>query len=194
MKVSCLLLLLLSAKLALADADKTCCNKFTVSGLPNNNYNGEYSPSAGNNGLPSNQKGYYFESHRSTSGYTWQVWSSTPFYYTKDPTEVICAEDLGTFDMFDIMFGKRYEVTIKRDPSCPPLPTTVPPTTTAAPTSTSNPCPPCRNVVTGPMSGVYTHVGSGDDRCTYDGCLFKKDEELYCFQTGSDTVQEVCPP
>ena len=190
--VSCLLLL--SADLALTTAD-TCCNKFTVSGFTGaaENINGEYNPAdAGPGaGYPQNSQGYYFKSNFRKGRYEWEINKDGGMTGWESPDKLEddkCAEDLGTmeFGKIDFLFGglefPYTQVRFEKDPSC-----------SAAPTTTSNPCPSCRNVKTGPMSGLYKHVGSGDTRCTYDGCLFKKDNELYCFEKGLYEVENTCP-
>jgi len=197
--VSCLLLL--SANLALTTAD-TCCNKITVTGFLDDNANGEYSTEIGltvlYENVPANNQRFYFKALKEALGTRWIVYNTRgqKEYQTAPlPAEDYpCPEDLDDMQSFerknpDAPSGEDL-VTITKDPSCDGG---APTTTTTAPTTTSNPCPTCRNVLTGPLSGLYKHVGSGDTRCTYDGCLYSKDNEEYCFQTGSDTVQEVCP-
>merc|ERR1711972_1273541 len=45
---------------------------------------------------------------------------------------------------------------------------------TPAPTTTHS-CPICRRIVNqGPVSSMYNFVGSGDERCSMDGCLYQK--------------------
>ena len=98
----------------------------------------------------------------------------------------------------DSDYSEWYDIVFTKDPAkCAGVPA---PTTAAAPpagaTQRLTPvaiCPPCRKVLGyGPRSGVYTHTKSGDDRCTYDGCLYTKDSEDYCFDSGSDTVEDTC--
>ena len=167
---------------------KTCCNKLTVSGL-GDWANGDYRMEEGR---LTNSRGYTFR--RSGENFVIHSSDGDPKYISPDVPNILCAEDIGRikFKLYEIRRFK--DVTITKDPSCPGAKTTAAPTTTtAAPATTSNTCPPCRNVMTGPLKGNYKHAGSGDDRCTYDGCLYTKDNEEYCFQTGTDTVQEVCP-
>jgi len=80
-------------------------------------------------------------------------------------------------------------------------PTTVtkaPTTTTDAPTATNLPCQSCRKVDNADTSlnGYYMLQGSGDNRCTMDGCLYQKQytTDLYCFEAGVYNVQDECPP
>ena len=140
-------------------------------------------------------------------GYT--IYMSDKLY---DKPEAACAENLRGLKFTKLRGegspkGTEVVPTFEADPSCKSAPATTVPTTaetllpmtteTSVPMTTetsvpmtTNSCPPCRKVIGGPLSGMYTNVGSGDDRCTMDGCMYKKDDELYCFQEGDDTVEE----
>jgi len=191
MKVSGLLLLLLSANLAaLATANwDTCSEEFSICGLLHNDFaNGVYMKGPINQDYDvgySNQ--YSYKVKREGENFIIYHDELGNIYVSPDMPGVTCLEDVSSMTFKLASDENKSEVaTIKKgDTGCP----VVAETTTAAPT----PCPPCRNVMTGPMKGNYKHAGSGDARCTYDGCLYTKDSELYCFQTGSETVQEVCP-
>ena len=67
---------------------------------------------------------------------------------------------------------------------------------TGAPTTTTT-CQSCRYVYgESSLSGYYTLQKSGDNRCTMDGCLYKKQntDDVYCFKVGSYNVGNECPP
>ena len=189
MKVSGLLLLLLSANLAALATAKICAPEIYICGLGNRYefFNGLYQAVGG--GVYRNHED--FEIKKEGENYIIGL-PPKKSYTSTDMPNVSCLEDVSS-----ITFkrnGKSEVATISTtkqgtNPDGCPGPNDT--TTTAAPTT--NPCPPCRNVMTGPLKGNYKHAGSGDVRCTYDGCLYTKDNEEYCFQTGSETVQEVCP-
>ena len=193
MKVSGLLLLL-SANLAALATAKTCAPQIYICGLVADEYpNGLYEAVGG--GVYSNPNGFSYQIYKEGDNFIIGIDMGRKVYTSRDMPNVSCLEDVDSITFKLVSDEKKSDVatisTTKQgtnDDGCPGPNDT---TTTAAPTT--NPCPPCRNVMTGPLKGNYKHVGSGDDRCTYDGCLYTKDNELYCFQTGSETVQEVCP-
>jgi len=186
MKFSGLLLLLLSANLATA---KECSTEIYICGLVGDKYaNGAYYDLG--SGLDNGSGRKVMK-----EGENFIIRTPDRKVYTSpDMPNVSCLEDVDTITFKLVSDENKSEfATISKtkqgnDEGCPAPPA---PTTTAAPTT--NPCPPCRNVMTGPMKGNYKYAGSGDDRCTYDGCLYTKDNEEFCFQTGTETVQEVCP-
>jgi len=171
---------------------KECAPAIYLCGLVDEGYtNGLYE--ATSTGVYSNPNGYEYEIKKEGDKFIIGI-GRWPTYTSTDMPNVSCLEDVSSITFKLESDENKSEVatisTTKQgtNDGCPGPNDT---TTTAAPTT--NPCPPCRNVMTGPLKGNYKHAGSGDVRCTYDGCLYTKDNEEYCFQTGSETVQEVCP-
>jgi len=195
MKVSCLLLLL-TANVALA-TEWPCCLKFTLSGFSGDqDANGVYDLyEMGGKKMYSNWNNYKMVTTKANweiYDYDWEL-----VYSTAEPVAVSCPEDLT--GLKELEFSSRANPpkasetgSFSQISRCPAPPTT----TTAVPTTTSNPCPSCRKVAAGNglLSGVYRNTASGDNQCTMDGCLYEKDGESYCFQSGSYQVEETCSP
>ena len=153
-------------------------------------FNGEYVYDNSTGEYPKNRKGYILMAGQNKK---WQIRSGSAtgslVADTGSAVDVSCPEDLSSSLEFDVFFmddkGDVDSITFDNFEECPPKPTT-----------TSKPCAPCRKVAAGhgALSGVYTHTASGDGRCTMDGCLYKKDNDVYCFRPGNYAVEETCSP
>jgi len=57
--------------------------------------------------------------------------------------------------------------------------------------TTATGCLPCKNVEDGPLKGSYIleEMKTTDSRCL-DGCVYSKQDDLYCFALGDDIVKE----
>ena len=190
--MSCLVLLVL-AVVNLAAADQSCCDaalsEIIVEGFPEPELNGKYRQTSST--LYVNAADYALIYNR--GGKYWGFYKdlSTSLYVAVMTTENGNCDGIvdSGFEYMRMSDRTMVTPTIK----CPSEETTAAPTN-AAPTTTTNSCPPCRKIEEGPspVLGLYKNVGSGDDRCSMDGCLYEKNNELYCFETGSYTVENTC--